>query len=106
MTPTLSELKQWYSKNKESIQQDYFTFLKFPSVSTDPAYRKHIDAAASWVEGYLKTIGFKTQIWQTKFHPVVFASHEVNPKRPTVLIYHHYDVQPTDPIEKWQVSSI
>lgn len=102
MTPTLSELKTWYSKNKEIIHQDYFTFLKFPSVSTDPAYRKHIDAAASWVEGYLKNIGFKTQIWQTKFHPVVFASHEVNPKRPTVLIYHHYDVQPTDPIEKWK----
>jgi acetylornithine deacetylase/succinyl-diaminopimelate desuccinylase-like protein len=102
MTPTLSELKTWYSKNKETILQDYFTFLKFPSVSTDPAYRNHIDAAASWVEGYLKNIGFKTQIWQTKFHPVVFASREVNPKRPTVLIYHHYDVQPTDPIEKWK----
>ncbi|HEY5235488.1 MAG TPA: hypothetical protein VIJ14_04870, partial [Rhabdochlamydiaceae bacterium] len=81
MTPTLSELKKWYSKNSAQIQQDYFTFLKFPSVSTDPSYRKHIDAAASWVEGYLKNIGFKTQIWQTKFHPVVFASHEVDPKR-------------------------
>ncbi len=102
MTPTLSELQKWYSKNKDSIQQDYFTFLKFPSVSTDPAYRKHIDATASWVGNYLKNIGFKTQIWQTKFHPVVFASHEVDPKRPTVLIYHHYDVQPTDPIEKWK----
>ncbi|HEX2579972.1 MAG TPA: M20/M25/M40 family metallo-hydrolase [Rhabdochlamydiaceae bacterium] len=102
MIPTLSELKKWYSKNQESILQDYFTFLKFPSISTDPSYRKHINAAAGWVEKYLEKIGFKTQIWQTKFHPVVFATHEVDPKRPTVLIYHHYDVQPIDPIEKWK----
>ena len=76
--------------------------MKFPSVSTDPSYRKHINAAAAWVEGYLKKIGFKTEIWETQFHPVVFAFHEVDPKRPTVLIYHHYDVQPVDPIAKWK----
>ncbi len=102
MTPTLEDLKKWYSKHAAQIQQDYFTFLKFPSVSTDPSYKKHIHAAASWVEGYLKNIGFKTEVWQTNFHPVVFASHEVDPKRPTVLIYHHYDVQPVDPIDKWK----
>lgn len=102
MTPTLSDLKKWYSQNSEKILQDYFTFLKFPSISTDPSYRQHINQAASWVEEYLKKIGLKTELWQTKFHPVVFASYEVDPKRPTVLIYHHYDVQPVDPIEKWK----
>ncbi|HUD01825.1 MAG TPA: M20/M25/M40 family metallo-hydrolase, partial [Rhabdochlamydiaceae bacterium] len=102
MTPTLSDLKKWYSQNITKIQQDYFTFLKIPSISTDPAYRKHVNEAASWVEGYLRNIGFKTELWQTSFHPVVFASHLVDPKRPTVLIYHHYDVQPVDPIEKWK----
>jgi len=102
MTPTLSELKKWYSRHAAQIQDDYFTFLKFPSVSTDPSYKKHIHAAASWVENYLKNIGFKTELWKTSFHPVVFASHQVDPSRPTVLIYHHYDVQPVDPIDKWK----
>ena len=102
MKPSISDLKKWYGKNSKQILQDYFTFLKFPSISTDPAYKKHIYAAAAWVENYLKQIGFKTEQWETKFHPVVFASHLVDPSRPTVLIYHHYDVQPVDPIDKWK----
>ena len=102
MTPTLSDLQHWYQQHSEKILQDYFTFLRFPSISTDPAYRKHIDEAASWVADYLKNIGFKTEVWKTEFHPVVFASYQIDPRRPTVLIYHHYDVQPVDPIEKWK----
>jgi acetylornithine deacetylase/succinyl-diaminopimelate desuccinylase-like protein len=102
MKPSLSDLKKWYGKNSAQILQDYFTFLKFPSISTDPTYKKHIHEAASWVENYLKKIGFKTEQWKTNFHPVVFATHLVDPSRPTVLIYHHYDVQPIDPIDKWK----
>lgn len=102
MIPSLSELKKWYKNHSAQIEQDYFSFLKIPSVSTDPSYKKHIQEAASWVENYLKKIGLKTEIWKTSFHPVVFASHHAGPSRPTVLIYHHYDVQPVDPIDKWK----
>lgn len=102
MIPSLSELKKWYKNHSAQIEQDYFSFLKIPSVSTDPSYKKHIYEAASWVENYLKRIGLKTEIWKTNFHPVVFASHHAGPSRPTVLIYHHYDVQPVDPIDKWK----
>jgi acetylornithine deacetylase/succinyl-diaminopimelate desuccinylase-like protein len=99
---TLSDLKAWYEKHAKEIQQDYFTFLKFPSISTDPNFKKHIQETAHWVEAYLKKIGFKTQVWETIGHPVVFATHLVDDSRPTVLIYHHYDVQPVDPIDKWK----
>lgn len=99
---TLSDLKAWYEKHAKEIQHDYFTFLKFPSISTDPNFKKHIDETANWVEAYLKKIGFKTQLWETSGHPVVFAEHHVDDSRPTVLIYHHYDVQPVDPIDKWK----
>ncbi len=99
---TLSELKTWYTDHRQELLDDYFAFLKLPSISTDPDYKKQVVEAACWVEGYLKKIGLKTEFWQTSGHPVVFASHEVSQSRPTVLIYHHYDVQPIDPIEKWK----
>lgn len=99
---SLEELKSWYKGHEKQIFADYFSFLKIPSISTDPAFKKDVHQAADWVKNYLKNIGFKTELWQTGGHPVVFATHIVDSSRPTVLIYHHYDVQPIDPIEKWK----
>src|SRR4051812_13537501 len=101
MKSTLADFKKWYHDHFREIQQDYFTFLRFPSISTDPHFKPQVHQAAAWVKEYLTKIGFKTQLWQTNFHPVVFASHIVDPSLPTVLIYHHYDVQPVDPLDKW-----
>lgn len=97
----LDDLKKWYQQYNQHVQDDYFSFLKIPSISTDPAFKKEVFKAAVWVETYLKNIGFQTQLWKTDIHPIVFASYETNPSFPTVLIYHHYDVQPPDPLEKW-----
>src|SRR3569832_307088 len=100
--PSLEELKTWYKGHEKQIFSDYFSFLKIPSISTDPAYENEVQKGAEWAKNYLKGIGFKTELWETDGHPVVFASHLVDPSRPTVLIYHHYEVQPVDPIEKWK----
>jgi acetylornithine deacetylase/succinyl-diaminopimelate desuccinylase-like protein len=38
---------------------------------------------------------------ETAGHPVVFGEKIVDPSKPTVLVYGHYDVQPADPLELW-----
>ena len=82
--------------------EDYYTFLKFKSISSEADYQPEILACADWLQNYLKEMGFKTQRWETSGHPVLFATHlEAGPKKPTLLIYNHYDVQPVDPIELW-----
>lgn len=100
-TVSLEALRAWYAKHEERILDGYKSFLKIPSISTDPSHKKDVRAAAEFVGERLKKIGFKVDLWQTQKHPVVFASYVADPTRPTVLIYHHYDVQPIDPIEKW-----
>jgi len=100
--PSIDELRSWYDARKETILSDYFTFLKFPSISTDPAHKQDIRNAAHWVEEHLKEIGFSVELWETSGNPVVFAEHQAGKDRPTVLIYHHYDVQPIDPINQWK----
>ncbi len=37
----------------------------------------------------------------TKRHPVVYAEWLEAQDAPTILIYGHYDVQPTEPLELW-----
>ena len=86
----------------EEVLKDYFTFLKFPSISADPSYSSDVLACADWVSDYLKEIGFEIELWETPGYPVIFASHQkAGPDKPTLLIYHHYDVQPVDPLSLW-----
>jgi acetylornithine deacetylase/succinyl-diaminopimelate desuccinylase-like protein len=99
---SLKEYQTWYQHHRKRILEDYFTLLRFPSISTDPAYKKDVNACAHWLKEHLEKIGFNTELWPTKEHPVLFASYEkAGADKPTVLIYNHYDVQPVDPLDLW-----
>lgn len=98
----MSQLHEEYKKSSDSALKDFFTFLKFQSISTDPAFKNEVKACADWLTHYISDIGFHVEQWTTSGHPVIFASHlEAGPSKPTLLIYNHYDVQPTDPLELW-----
>jgi len=76
-------------------------FLRFPSISTDPAHKADTAACADWVAARLRGMGLVTTIHPTPGHPIVTARTLYHPGRRTVLIYGHYDVQPADPLELW-----
>lgn len=98
----LQQLDSWYEKRRDAILQDFFTFLSFPSISSEPHHAPDIRRCAEWLLNYLQAMGFQSELWETPGHPVVFASHTASkPNRPTLLLYHHYDVQPIDPISAW-----
>ncbi len=103
MSLGIGDFKSWYEKNREEIMRDFFTFLSFPSVSTDPKFAGETRKTAEWLNAYLNKMGMKSSVVDTVGHPVVFATHLAAGKdRPTLLIYQHYDVQPVDPLELWQ----
>jgi acetylornithine deacetylase/succinyl-diaminopimelate desuccinylase-like protein len=102
MTQT-SSLKSYFQKNNKQIIDDYLEFLRFQSISTDPAYTPQVLACADWLTQYLTKMGFEVQQWPTSGHPTIFASYlKAGPEKPTFLIYNHYDVQPVDPLEEWE----
>ena len=93
---------EFFDNNKSKLVEDFITFLKFKSISTDPEYKSEVTNCANWLADYIKETGMKVDLWETEGHPVVFAQNkQTDPNLPTVLIYFHYDVQPVDPIELW-----
>src|SRR5277367_5922640 len=73
MHVSLSDLTKWYQEHREEIVKDFFSFLSFPSISTDPAHMQDCRSAAEWLSSYLERIGFQAVLWETPGLPVVFA---------------------------------
>ena len=99
----LMAIKNLIKKHHLKIYEDYCTFLSFPSVSSEIEFKQDILACADWLVQYIKDLGLHVELWETTGHPTIFASSQpIDPTKPTLLIYNHYDVQPIDPIEEWK----
>ena len=77
-------------------------FLSIPSVSTQPAHKADMLGCATWLADQLRAAAFTARVEATAGHPIVVAKNEHRPGRPTVLVYGHYDVQPPEPLDKWE----
>lgn len=96
------DMRKWYEEHYEKLRADYFHFLSFPSISTEPENQKDVLKCAEWTKEYLRQSGFHAELIPTIGYPIVFGELEnAEAGKPTVLIYGHYDVQPVDPIELW-----
>jgi acetylornithine deacetylase/succinyl-diaminopimelate desuccinylase-like protein len=82
--------------------EDFYTFLRFPSISTDDRYAEKLADCGHWLVEKLGAVGLEAQLVPTPGHPVVWAHNKHQKGRRTVLIYGHYDVQPADPLELWE----
>jgi acetylornithine deacetylase/succinyl-diaminopimelate desuccinylase-like protein len=82
---------------------EFFTYLRFASVSADPALSPVMTACAEWLDGKFRGMGFASSVLPTAGPPVVLARRD-SPRRDakTLLIYGHYDVQPADPLTLWR----
>jgi acetylornithine deacetylase/succinyl-diaminopimelate desuccinylase-like protein len=91
-----------FEDDKKQIIEDYFKFLRFESVSSEPDYKDQTLKCCDWLENYLRDSGLKTERWETTGYPTLFAEWNGAKGKDTVLIYGHYDVQPVDPLELWK----
>ena len=91
------------SQNKQDqYLNELIDFLKIPSISADPKYKKSVKEAAVWLANSISLAGCENiEIIPTQGHPIVYGEKIISPNLPTVLVYGHYDVQPADPIELW-----
>ncbi len=90
------------ASERQVILDRLFALLRIPSVSTEPTYAAHMDAARAMLLARLREIGLQdVQLLDGGGQPAVYGAWMGAPGKPTLIIYGHYDVQPADPIELW-----
>lgn len=98
----LQDVLDYLDKQHDAAVNRMIDLLKIPSISTDSSFTKDVRKAASWINTHLQKAGLDSEIHETARHPIVLATNTDAPKdAPHILYYGHYDVQPSDPLEKW-----
>ncbi|HEY7737393.1 MAG TPA: dipeptidase [Candidatus Limnocylindrales bacterium] len=84
----------------------YEAFLRIPSVSAIPSYLDDCRRAAEFVADDLGASGIEhVEVADTTGHPVVYGDWlHAGEDKPTVVVYGHYDVQPPDPLDEWELA--
>jgi acetylornithine deacetylase/succinyl-diaminopimelate desuccinylase-like protein len=86
--------------HQDSFVEELSDLVRLPSISTQS--NPGVQACAEALLGTLRRSGLEARLLPTPGQPVVFGQRLVDARRPTVLIYGHYDVQPVDPLDAWQ----
>lgn len=99
----MSSAQQYIDANQQKFLDELFELLRIPSVSTDSSKKGEIHKAADFLLNQLKNLELsRVEQFETPGNPIVYGEHCPYDDRPTVLIYGHYDVQPSDPDELWE----
>jgi acetylornithine deacetylase/succinyl-diaminopimelate desuccinylase-like protein len=99
----MSIVQNYIDENIKSFEDELFQLLRIPSVSTDSKNKEDVKKAARFLVNQLNAIGLdKVTMHDTPGHPIITAERCPHDDKPTVLIYGHYDVQPSDPDELWK----
>jgi acetylornithine deacetylase/succinyl-diaminopimelate desuccinylase-like protein len=98
----VSDSLTYIEQNLDRFRAELDDFLRIPSISAKTQHDGDTQAAAAWLSGKLEAAGLTSEVIRTPGHPIVLAEWRgAGAEAPTVLIYGHYDVQPTEPLEAW-----
>ena len=94
--------KEYQEQHKDRFLNELLDLLRIPSVSAKSEHKADMLKCADVVKASLLAAGADTvTIYETEGHPIVYGEKIIDPSKPTVLVYGHYDVQPAEPLELW-----
>ncbi|TXH22977.1 MAG: dipeptidase [Chitinophagaceae bacterium] len=94
--------KEYQEQNNERFLKEMMDLLRIPSISAKSEHKEDMEKCALAVKESLLAAGCdKAEVMATAGYPVVYGEKIIDPSKPTVLVYGHYDVQPPEPLELW-----
>ena len=97
----MDRVDAYLESHRGDFEEQLKSLIRIPSISAQPDHDADTRRAATFVRDDLAAMGLKTELIETKKHPIVYAEWLGAPGKPTILIYGHYDVQPPEPLEPW-----
>ena len=95
--------KEYQETHKERFLNELLDLLRIPSVSAKTENNQDMITCAEAVKkSFLDAGADHATIYNTDGHPIVYAEKTIDPSKPTILVYGHYDVQPADPLNLWK----
>lgn len=101
----MKDIKQYIESNKDRFLQELFELIRIPSISAESEHKQDmVKCAEKWRELLLAAGADKAEVMPSAGNPVVYGEKMVDPSKPTVLVYGHYDVMPVAPLELWNTN--
>jgi len=95
-------VQSYIESNRERFLEELFDLLRIPSISADSQYSGDVRKCAQTVADFLTSAGAENVVLEeTAGYPIVYGDKIIDTNLPTVLVYGHYDVQPSVPDELW-----
>ncbi|MBE0638836.1 MAG: dipeptidase [Bacteroidales bacterium] len=99
----MEHVKKYIDEHKDRFLEELFELIRIPSISSIQEHKNDmIRAAEQWRISILAAGADRAEVMPSDGNPVVYGEKMIDPSKPTVLVYGHYDVMPVDPIELWK----
>jgi acetylornithine deacetylase/succinyl-diaminopimelate desuccinylase-like protein len=98
----MEKIRNYQEVNKQRYINELFELIRIPSISSSAQNSSDIHHAAEYLkETIIKAGADKAMVIPTAGNPVVYGEKNIDPLKPTILVYGHYDVMPVDPVDQW-----
>ena len=101
----MKDVKNYIEANKQRFLDELFELIRIPSISAESEHKDDmVRCANKWKEFLLAAGADKAEVMPSDGNPVVYGEKTIDPAKPTVLVYGHYDVMPVAPLDLWNTS--
>ena len=98
----MDKIQQYIDNNKDIFLNQWFEVLRIPSISAQKEHSDDMIKTAEWIVSFLREkLGMSARVIPTDGNPLVYGESPVISGAPTVMLYGHYDVMPSDPDDAW-----
>jgi len=94
----------WLESHHADLVRDLAALVAIPSISTDGEHQKEIEQTAELTCEQMRRAGLHnvTTLRSSGSNPYAYGEWLGAAGKPTVFLYAHHDVQPTNYLEQWQ----